>query len=95
MQVLVDQLMTAADAKADVLVTSALQSSLAVLGAAAAADFETCEATFEFLQHLLPAQQHLVLLQRHFEVCTAALKPACMLMSQRPHTSDSCLNHHF
>lgn len=57
--------MTAADVKADVLVTSALQCALAVLSSA---DTQECKVTFELLQHLIPSQKHLTLLQRHFEV---------------------------
>lgn len=76
LQVLVDHLMTAADMKADVVVTSALQCALAMLPSA---DTQEGEVTFELLQHLIPSQKHLTLLQRHFEVghCTAIIDSIC------------------
>lgn len=64
-QVLVAQLMTPQDVKADALVTSAMQSSLTMLEAGSS---EQCEASVELLQHLIPLHKHLTLLQRWLEV---------------------------
>ena len=66
MQILVENLMTAVDFKAEALVTSVLQTVLAVLQSGPT---EECVTAGNFLQHLVPSQKHLTLMQRHFEVC--------------------------
>lgn len=66
MQVLVDTMMTAADFKAEALVTSVLQAVLAVLQSGPT---EECVTAGNFLQHLVPSQKHLTLMQHHLAVC--------------------------
>ena len=63
-QVLVTELMTDGDLKADAVVTPALQACSIMLSAST----EGTEAAADFLQHLTPSQKHLTALQRHLQV---------------------------
>ena len=65
MQVLVAELMTDSDLRADGLVSQALQSCLLMLSAS---ETEGLIAAADLLQHLMPSQKHLVMLQRHVQV---------------------------
>ena len=65
MQVLVAELMTDSDLRADGLVSQALQSCLLMLSAS---ETEGLIAAADLLQHLMPSQKHLVMLQRHMQV---------------------------
>ena len=69
MQVLVAELMTDSDVRADGLVSQALQSFLLVLSASeTASETEGLIAAADLVQHLIPSQKHLMMLQRHVQV---------------------------
>lgn len=65
MQVLVAELMTDSDLRADGLVSQALQSFLLMLSAS---ETQGLIAAADLLQHLMPSQKHLMLLQRYVQV---------------------------
>ena len=64
LQIVVTELMTGADLKADAVVTPALQACLAMLPA----ETEGKEAAADLLQYLTPSQKHLTMLQKHVQV---------------------------
>ncbi len=64
-QVLVGELMTDADMRADAVISPALQNVLLMLSASEA---QGLPAGADLLQHLVPSQKHLTMLHRHVQV---------------------------
>ncbi|KAL0027210.1 hypothetical protein WJX77_003862 [Trebouxia sp. C0004] len=70
-QVLVEELMTNADMRADAVISPALQNVLLMLSASEA---HGLAAGADLLQHLVPSQKHLTMLHRHVQDNTDTLQ---------------------
>lgn len=78
LQVLVAEFLTPEDSKAEGMVGPALQACLAMLTASAEA--EDLAASTKLLQHLIPSQKHLAMLQQHMQVSLVLLSLHAMLL---------------
>ena len=75
-QVLVGELMTNADMRADAVISPAVQNVLLMLSASEA---QGLVAGADLLQHLVPSHKHLTMLHRHVQVCNLSVSLLWMM----------------